>query len=145
MPIFFSKRLQHFIVQLAFMSFHHSCSDKRRELFTNQHSNLTWRWFKSLGAGHLGGSVVECLPPAQGMVPESQDRVPGLSPTWSSPQGACFSLSLCLCLSLCVSHEKINKIFKKEEKVQVHLGMHVLHSNYDENNKTIHCFQKNIS
>ena len=30
-----------------------------------------------------------------------------------SLQGACFSLCLSLCFSLCVSHEQINKIFKK--------------------------------
>ena len=32
-------------------------------------------------------------------------RVLGLSLTSGSPQGACFSLCLCPCLSLCVSHE----------------------------------------
>ena len=42
----------------------------------------------------LGGSVVEHLPLAQ-----------GVSPIFGSPQGACSSLSLCLCLSLCVSHK----------------------------------------
>ena len=31
---------------------------------------------KSYIQGRLGGSVVECLPSAQGMVPETQDRVP---------------------------------------------------------------------
>ena len=63
-------------------------------------------WIKTSGdLGRLDGSAVEHLPSAQDVIPESQDRVPGLSPTSGSPQGACFSLCLCLCLSLCVSHE----------------------------------------
>ena len=36
--------------------------------------------------GRLGGSVVEHLPSAQGVIPESQDGVLGLSPTSSSLQ-----------------------------------------------------------
>ena len=48
----------------------------------------------------LGGSVVEHLPLAQGMISRS-----GSSPTLGSLWGACFSLCLCPCLSLCVSHE----------------------------------------
>ena len=32
-------------------------------------------------------------------------RLLGSSPTLGSPQGACFSLCPCLCLSLCFSHE----------------------------------------
>ena len=50
------------------------------------------------GLRHLGGSVVEHLPSAQGRDP----GVLGWSPTSESPQGACFSLCLCLCLSLCL-------------------------------------------
>ena len=38
----------------------------------------------------------------------------GSSPALGSLWGACFSLCRCLCPSLCVSHEKINKIFKKK-------------------------------
>ena len=38
------------------------------------------------------------------------------SPTSVSPQGVCFSLCLCPCLSLCVSHIYINKIFKKKKR-----------------------------
>ena len=41
--------------------------------------------------GCLGGSVVEHLPSALGVVPGSRDRVPH-----RAPQGACFSLCLCL-------------------------------------------------
>ena len=52
-------------------------------------------------SGHLGGSVVERLPLAQVVILE----VLGSSPASGSPQGAYFSLSLCLCLSLCVSYE----------------------------------------
>ena len=48
--------------------------------------------------GCLGGSVVEGLPLAQGVIL-------GLSPTLGSLHRACFSICLCLCLSLCVSPE----------------------------------------
>ena len=59
--------------------------------------------------------MVECLPSAQSVIPESWDGV--RSPTSDSLQGACFSLCLIgLCLSLCVSHEQINKIFFKKDK-----------------------------
>ena len=51
--------------------------------------------------GHLSGSMVEHLPLAQVMILGSWDRVP----TLGSPQGACFSLCLCLCLTPCVFHE----------------------------------------
>ena len=46
--------------------------------------------------GRLGGSAVEGLPSVQGVI-----LVQGIE----SPQGAHFSLYLCLCLSLRVSHE----------------------------------------
>ena len=52
--------------------------------------------FKNEVDGHLGGSVTEPLPSVQVVIPGS-----GIDP----PQGACFSLSLSLCLSLCVFHE----------------------------------------
>ena len=45
--------------------------------------------------GRLGGSAVEGLPLAQGVIPGSKDQVPH----WA-PCVACFSLSLCLFLSL---------------------------------------------
>ena len=70
--------------------------------------------FKVWGEGHLGGSVVERLPLPRVMIPGSWDRV--------LHQGACFFLSLCLWLPLCVSHEQINKILKKEMKFEVRLG-----------------------
>ena len=48
---------------------------------------------------------------APALGPGCDPGVPGSSPASGSLHGACFSLCLCLCLS--VSHEKINKIFKK--------------------------------
>ena len=41
----------------------------------------------------------------------------GSSLTSGSPYRACFSLCLCLCLSLYVSHEWMNKIFKKNPHI----------------------------
>ena len=48
----------------------------------------------------------------------SWSRVLELSPTSGSLQGACFSLCLCYCFFLCVSHEKINKILKKKKEIE---------------------------
>ena len=56
--------------------------------------------------GCLGSSGIAHLPLAQSIYP----GVLGFSPTSGSPCGAWFSLYLCICLSLCVFHEKINKI-----------------------------------
>ena len=47
--------------------------------------------------GRLGGSAVECLPLAQGVILESQDQVLNWAP--------CMEPASLLCLSLCVSHE----------------------------------------
>ena len=54
-------------------------------------------------------------------------RVPGSSPTSSSLHGACFSLRLCLylSLSLCVSHEYINKILKR---IIIHVFLNFRHT-----------------
>uniref|UniRef100_A0A8C0KJQ0 Maestro heat like repeat family member 8 n=1 Tax=Canis lupus dingo TaxID=286419 RepID=A0A8C0KJQ0_CANLU len=57
------------------------------------------KWFLR---GRLGGSVVEHLPSAQDVILESWDPVPHRAPCMD---GACFSLCLCLCASLGVSHE----------------------------------------
>ena len=46
--------------------------------------------------GHLGGSAVECLPSARGMIPRSWDPV---------PHGAPCLESACVSASLCVFHE----------------------------------------
>ena len=50
--------------------------------------------------GHLGGSVVEHLPLAQGVILESWDRVPHQAP-WMEPA----SPSACVSASLCVTHK----------------------------------------
>ena len=73
---------------------------KNKDMFSNI-SNLKWRqrW------GQLGGSVVERLPLAQGVILRVPGRVPGSSPTSGSLQGDCFSPCLYLCLSLGLSHE----------------------------------------
>ena len=42
-------------------------------IYTNMHQNLYSR-------GSLGGSVVWCLPSAQGVILESQDRIPHRAP-----------------------------------------------------------------
>ena len=53
--------------------------------------------------GRLGGSVVEHLPLAQGMILESWDRVPHWAPcVQPASPSACVSASVCVC----VSHEK---------------------------------------
>ena len=61
--------------------------------------------FKSSLSGHLGGSVVEHLPSAQGIILETQDRVPRWAP-WMEPA----SPSACASASFCVS--LMNKEFK---------------------------------
>ena len=61
--------------------------------------------------GHLGGSVVEQLPLAQVMILGSWDRVPH-----RVPSGLSASPSACVSASLCVSHESIHKIFKKQKQ-----------------------------
>ena len=64
--------------------------------------------------GHLGGSVDERLPLAQVVIPGSWDQVPHGAPC-KKPA----SPSACVSASLCVSHEWINKIFKKRKSVFV--------------------------
>ena len=88
-----------------------------RDTHVNVHS---WNFYKSLKLeitqmslnsqpdklqyiqGRLGGSAVERLPSAQGVIPGSWDQVLhqalGMGP-------ASLSLCLCLCLSLYISHE----------------------------------------
>ena len=57
--------------------------------------------FKTLASlGRVGGPAVEHLPWAQAVTPGSRDRVSHMP---GSPQGACFSLCLGLCPSLCLS------------------------------------------
>ena len=64
-----------------------------------------WAWASAFGSRH-GPRV----PGSQG---------PGSGPTLGSLHGACVSLYLCLCLSFWVSHEQINKIFKKPKTTKM--------------------------
>ena len=69
-----------------------------------------WVLYKTDELGRLGGSAVEGLPSAQGVIPGSQDQVPRRAPCMEPAfPSACVSaslfLSLSLSLSLCVSHE----------------------------------------
>ena len=44
-------------------------------------ANKLYLFYKVAGIeSHLGGSVVECLPSAQGMIPESWDEIPHQTP-----------------------------------------------------------------
>ena len=64
---------------------------------------------KRFQLGRLRGSVVERLSLAQGLIPGSWDRV-----LHRAPPGELLPLPVSLPLSLCVSHEYINKIFFKK-------------------------------
>ena len=55
-------------------------------------------YFKLIFGGHLGGSMVEHLPSAQGMIPESWDRV-----LYQVPREEPASPSACVSAPLCVS------------------------------------------
>ena len=59
--------------------------------------------------GHLGGSGVECLPLVQVVVPGSWDRVLLWAPCREPASPSAYVSAF-----LCVSHEQINKIFKKK-------------------------------
>ena len=61
-----------------------------------------WLWWTCLnwGLGAPGGSAVEHLPLAQGMILGSRDQVPHWAP-WEEPA----SPSACVSASFCVSHE----------------------------------------
>ena len=59
---------------------------------------------KKCEAGHLGGSVVECLPLAQDMIPETRDQVPHRA---SCMEPA--SPSACVCASLSLSVSLMNQ------------------------------------
>ena len=57
-----------------------------------------------ISRGCLGGSAVEHLPPAQGVIPRSRDRVSHRAPHREPASlSACVSASVCVCV--CVSHE----------------------------------------
>ena len=57
---------------------------------------------------HLDGSVIECLPLAQGLIPGSWDQVPHRAPLEEPASPSSY-----VSAPLCVSHEQINKILKK--------------------------------
>ena len=64
--------------------------------------------------GHLGGSVVECLPLAQSWV---IGHIPITSGSLRGGGGVCFSLCLCLCLSFSLSLcSLMNKWIKSKKK-----------------------------
>ena len=48
--------------------------------------------------GMHGGSVVERLPLAQGVIPESRDQVPNRAPRWEPASPSAY-VSACVCLS----------------------------------------------
>ena len=57
---------------------------------------------------HMGGSVVECLPLAQSVIPGSWDQDPHQAPCREPASSSTYvsaSLSLSLSLCVCVSHE----------------------------------------
>ena len=60
--------------------------------------------FKRGGAGHWGGSAVECLPLAQVVIPGSQDQVPHRAPCVEPA-----SPSACVCVSAFLSLSLMNK------------------------------------
>ena len=61
-------------------------------MYVPNYKHFTW--------GHLGGSVVECLPLAQVVILGSWDQVLHWAPLREPA-----SLSACVSASLCVSHE----------------------------------------
>ena len=83
----------------------------RRDLLLEQlhsdqlHGNNLILFAKCLLKFFIGGipGWLSALVPA--FCPGRDPGVPGSSPTTGFLHGACFSLHLCLCLSLCVSHE----------------------------------------
>ena len=89
-----------------------SLSFLRSHTSTIHISELKKCQMKAYGLGHLGGSVVKCLPLAQGMIPRSWDRVQHQAPCRkpASPS-ACVSAFL----SVSLMNKKI-KTFKKRFK-----------------------------
>ena len=67
--------------------------------------------YQSNKQGHLGGSVVERLPLAQGLILESRDWVPHRGPCMEPASPSAY-VSVFLSLSLSLSWK--NKLFKKK-------------------------------
>ena len=59
-------------------------------------------WLKTKRSGCLGGSVLEHLPLAQGVILGSRDRVPHQAPCME-PASPSAHVSASLCVSLCLS------------------------------------------
>ena len=66
---------------------------------------------KNSKSGHLGGSLVERLPMAKGVIPGSWVRVPHQASCQEPASPSARVSALCVCVSC------INKIFKKENLV----------------------------
>ena len=76
-------------------------------------SKQFWVWTLCLSRWtlrRLGGSVVETLPPVQGVILGSWERVPQQAPCREPASPSAY-----VSASLCVSHEQINKILKKNK------------------------------
>ena len=100
-------------IQLStyFLTYTHQCPGKglqlEKVLYQNNfyHVKQGKRVFQSKlkiwYQGRLGGSVVECLPSAQDVIPDSRHQVPYPAPCMqpASPS-ACVSAPLCVCVSL---------------------------------------------
>ena len=70
--------------------------------------------------GRLGGSVVECLPLAQSVIPRSQDQVPHWAPCMGpASTSACVSVSVSVCVCVSLSVSLINKQIKSLKKIKV--------------------------
>ena len=69
--------------------------------------------FESKHRGTSGGSVVEHLPSAQGVNLGSQDPVPHRPPLGEPASPSAY---VSASASLCISHEKIHKIFKSQKE-----------------------------
>ena len=68
----------------------------------DEHKHILSKAFKiTFFQGRLGGSMVWRLPSAQGVIPESRDRVPHRAPCMKPASAfACVSASLSLCVFL---------------------------------------------
>ena len=72
--------------------------------------------------GRVGGSVVEQLPSALGMILECQDRVPHQAPCMepASPS-ACVSASLSISLCVTIINKNLKKYLRKKTKCNENL------------------------
>ena len=60
---------------------------------------------KSRAQGHLGGSVVECLPLAQGMIPGCQYQILHWTPCMKPASLLPLPMSLPLCVCVCLMNK----------------------------------------